>query len=55
MNARAIWARWLINRQSTAQIARETRTRECDVSKVVALCRDAHFEKQPMPFEGMGK
>ncbi len=54
MNARAIWAQFIVHRKNSAQIYRMP---ECDweehaIARLIARCMDAHFDEAPMPFEG---
>ena len=51
MNARSIWIRYRQWKQSTAEIARRTGEKECDVDRILARCLDAHYTGRPMPFD----
>ncbi len=53
MNARKIWSLWIVNRCSTAEIARKLKLPECDVDRVIAMCINAQHDGTAMPFEGV--
>ena len=51
MNARAIWTAFIVNRLSTAEIARQLKLAECDVDRIISQCLNCHYAGAPMPFE----
>ena len=51
MNAREIWTLWVVNRRSTAEIARKLKMKECDVDSVITRCLNAQHDGSEMPFE----
>ncbi len=46
MNTRRIWSLWIVNRCSTAEIARKLKLPECDMERVVWEKMDEQFMRR---------